>query len=318
MKNCQICNKEFDSINNLCKHLKQHAITPYYYFDVLVKKRGLQPLKFDLISRWHKVHLPDDQFDLTEKEYKSGFKYVTINEDGNRRKIQTHLYRMAKHLARPLEDNEIVYHLDGDISNNALENISFLPFTECESKSTKRGIKSRGKGKRGERNICSVMQEWWGSGEMRPTPSSGGWDDTGQFKMRGDIVSSDKVFPFSVEVKNREEWKLGALFTSNKSPIHKYWEQAADATIDTDLIPMITFTKNYHPTFVGLPYSLYESIGKQLYGFRYNKKMDVYITLIDEFVKYTKEDVLTSTLQLISKGERPWLVAEEGKANQKG
>lgn len=109
----------------------------------------------------------------------------------------------------------------------------------------KRGKGSREKGKRFERSIAKQISEWTGL-EARRTPMSGGYDKK---KFPGDIIISEE-FPICFELKNEEGWTLSQLLFSEKCLILKWWEQCKTEAKFAGKVPVLIFTKNFHPTLV--------------------------------------------------------------------
>ena len=109
----------------------------------------------------------------------------------------------------------------------------------------------RNKGATAERKLAKLFAAWWGSDFAR-TPLSGGFA-TAKFREDwnacGDLVTPDKSFPFCVESKKVEGWTLEQMLTSNKTLIHKWWEQVVNET-PPGKIPMLVFTKNHAPLYV--------------------------------------------------------------------
>lgn len=69
---------------------------------------------------------------------KDGYPEIYIGKSypyrpGGYRSIREHIYVMETHLERRLENNEVVHHIDGDKTNNSLENL-FLTTTEEHNK----------------------------------------------------------------------------------------------------------------------------------------------------------------------------------------
>jgi len=111
----------------------------------------------------------------------------------------------------------------------------------------------RQKGKRGEREVAAFLGTWWGYVEpgcvFKSTPGSGAWASKGAvrgaFKTSGDLVTTAKLFPFTVEVKFREGFQLHTLLVGRKSPVWGWWNQACAQAAETTppSIPMLWFRK---------------------------------------------------------------------------
>lgn len=95
------------------------------------------------------------------------------------------------------------------------------------------GKHSRTKGASNERALAKQFKEWWGEGEWARTPSSGGWATPQHregFRAVGDIMTTDRSFPFCIEAKKQEKWHLEQLLTNDKCIIWEWWQQAVDET----------------------------------------------------------------------------------------
>lgn len=116
----------------------------------------------------------------------------------------------------------------------------------------RRAIHGRNKGNAAEREIAKKIQEWWGSVEpsakfMR-SPGSGGWSTSevrSEFKAHGDIITTATRFPFSIEVKRREQWTLKQLIKYPPSgPVWGWWIQCQVDAIEAQKEPLMVFRKN--------------------------------------------------------------------------
>lgn len=114
----------------------------------------------------------------------------------------------------------------------------------------KKRVNGRQKGATAERKLAKLFSAWWGS-EFTRTPMSGGFA-TARFRedwnAQGDLVTPDKGFPFCVESKKVEGWTLEQLLTSNKTLVHKWWEQTVRES-GSNLTPLLVFTKNRAPLY---------------------------------------------------------------------
>lgn len=121
-------------------------------------------------------------------------------------------------------------------------------------------MNGRAKGCRGEREVAKLIAEWWGSvepgGEFVRTPSSGGWATPqlrGAFRAAGDLMTTAATWPFTVEVKYRENWKDGTLLAGMKSPVWGWWAQAVKAAEEEGRQPMLWLRRSREPWRVMLP-----------------------------------------------------------------
>lgn len=118
------------------------------------------------------------------------------------------------------------------------------------------GVNGRKKGQTAERKLAKMFSAWWGS-EFTRTPLSGGFA-TAKFREDwnacGDLVTPDKSFPFCVESKKVEGWTLEQMLMSDKTHMHKWWEQTVTETPQGKL-PLLVFTKNHAPLYAMMRYT---------------------------------------------------------------
>lgn len=140
------------------------------------------------------------------------------------------------------------------------------------------GVNGRKKGQTAERKLAKLFAEWWGSDFAR-TPLSGGFA-TAKFREDwnacGDLVTPDKTFPFCVESKKVEGWTLEQMLTSDKTLMHKWWEQCVGETPEGK-IPLLVFTKNHAPLYAmmrtgDIPGHLYSSA--RMFGLAFETYMN--------------------------------------------
>ena len=120
---------------------------------------------------------------------------------------------------------------------------------------TAKRINSKEKGNRAERELTKKFAKWWDSKFYR-TPGSGSFATRGYslpegVDLSGDVVTTDKDFPFCVESKNFEGWNLEQLLTSPKCELKSHWQQTVRESPDNKL-PLLVFTRNYQPHFIML------------------------------------------------------------------
>jgi len=115
--------------------------------------------------------------------------------------------------------------------------------------------------KKAERDVAKELQDWWRRLEPRArfsrTPGSGGWAtarafDGARAKMRGDVtvVSGAVRWPFSVEVKFRDEVTPGAIerfLVGQRSVIDRWWRQCCAAAEKDGLRPLLVFRGDRMP-----------------------------------------------------------------------
>ena len=64
---------------------------------------------------------------------KRGYRWLYVTENGRRRARREHRVIMERHLDRRLEPWEAVHHIDGDPTNNTLENLEVVEFGKHSS-----------------------------------------------------------------------------------------------------------------------------------------------------------------------------------------
>lgn len=65
---------------------------------------------------------------------KRGYHWIYVTENGKRRAKRKHRDIMEKHLGRKLTPEEAVHHLDGNPSNNNIDNLQLITFQEHQEK----------------------------------------------------------------------------------------------------------------------------------------------------------------------------------------
>jgi len=108
-------------------------------------------------------------------------------------------------------------------------------------------VNGKQKGARGERDLVKRFANWYGS-EFYRTPGSGSFSTRGfhsdVVNMSGDVVTTDPHFPFCVESKLYQDWRLEhLLFETANSKFHSWWEQTTRET-PLGFIPLLCFRKN--------------------------------------------------------------------------
>ncbi|MDE2099190.1 MAG: hypothetical protein KGL39_18190 [Patescibacteria group bacterium] len=157
-------------------------------------------------------------------------------------------------------------------------------------------VNGRAKGKRGEREVARLLEEYWGRLEpgckFKSTPLSGGWsspDVREAFKTSGDLVTTAKLFPYVVEVKLRESWSLKNLVEGKPCPVWGWWEQAIKAAKEQKGIPMLWFRKNRWPWRIMIPESFFIRLGKLPVEIEWKQKLPTdwqpLVILASDFLK---------------------------------
>jgi hypothetical protein len=118
----------------------------------------------------------------------------------------------------------------------------------------------RAKGSVAEREVAALIQEWWRRLEPDAvfvrTPLSGGWGGPTvrkEFQAAGDLMSTSREFPFAVEVKRREGWKLDRVIAGKKSPVWGWWRQCQKAAVEMGKIPQMWMRQNRGLWLVMMP-----------------------------------------------------------------
>lgn len=111
----------------------------------------------------------------------------------------------------------------------------------------KKGVNGRRKGANYELKIAKLFGEAFGM-EFRRTPLSGGWAK-GNPGVSGDLVCMDLdpgAFPWHIECKRQEGWKLESIFTDKKEWLNTWWKQASDEC-PKGKRPVLVFGRNRVP-----------------------------------------------------------------------
>jgi hypothetical protein len=112
-------------------------------------------------------------------------------------------------------------------------------------------VNGRAKGSGFERKIAKILSNWSGH-DLRRTPLSGGWSRQNP-ETTGDIVSISKGadFPFSVECKNQEGWRMEAILLGKCKVFDDWWQQTIQ-NCPEHKVPMLVFSKAYSIDWVCL------------------------------------------------------------------
>ena len=114
---------------------------------------------------------------------------------------------------------------------------------------------SRDKGSRGELEVRDLLRAWWAPVEpglsIERAPSSGGWHAAAAFRAAGDlVVPAGARFPWSVEVKRREDWSLPSLLRGGQSPVWTWWAQATRDALRNRAWPLLWCRRSRSPWVV--------------------------------------------------------------------
>jgi Holliday junction resolvase len=127
---------------------------------------------------------------------------------------------------------------------------------------------SRRKGSVAEREIASLLQEWWRRVEpdckFVRVPLSGGWSTAnvrGELRASGDVMTTSTTFPFCVEVKRREGWSFDRMKQGMKSPVWEWWRQAQTQAAEQResghrVYPLLFIRQSRMEWFVLVPWSV--------------------------------------------------------------
>ena len=128
-----------------------------------------------------------------------------------------------------------------------------------DPKRVKAGKSSKLKGANYERKIAKLFEEWFRKYDpecsVARTPQSGGHSKLADdWDMAGDVTCSNEKFIFSIECKCNEAFDLRDLFRI-KGPLFTQWWKQCNKACPEGKIPLLVFTKNYHPDFIAMPAS---------------------------------------------------------------
>jgi len=188
----------------------------------------------------------------------------------------------------------LAYHYDRDKSTNQIGTIAIWLFAEVSSKQpAKKKIRSSNKGSRAERELAKRLEAWWGVGTFRRTPGSGSWD-RGEFRMKGDVIAEDEEFPFSIECKNDESWRWSTFLNGKMSGISSFWKQTLEQAEITSDVPLLVFTRNYHPSYVAMLPETRDKleIKQSMFSTTGHGEYTLCFTLLEELLKYDRNAII--------------------------
>lgn len=110
-------------------------------------------------------------------------------------------------------------------------------------------VNGKQKGATFERTIAKMFADAMGV-KLRRTPMSGGWSH-GNPETAGDLVCIDGEFPFCVECKCEEGWKLESLFTGSHRWFDNYWAQLT-RECPAGKEPVLVFNRARQPILAAL------------------------------------------------------------------
>jgi len=103
------------------------------------------------------------------------------------------------------------------------------------------GKMSRQKGARFEVEVAKQFTEWTGM-NVRRTPRSGAYGGENWKSLTGDLMF-DHDWPYVVELKNRESWKLEDVF-AGKGEVWEWWTKLREEATVAKKKPMLIIKKN--------------------------------------------------------------------------
>jgi hypothetical protein len=116
----------------------------------------------------------------------------------------------------------------------------------------KKKTNGKAKGARAELEVAKLLEAWWAPFEpgksFKRTPGSGGWAHghaaQKEFGTAGDIITKAEHFPWSIEIKRREDWSFDVFKAGKPSPVWGWWEQACRDAAKTGKRPMLWFRQS--------------------------------------------------------------------------
>ena len=117
---------------------------------------------------------------------------------------------------------------------------------------------SHRKGATGELEVRNYLQEWWSNAEpatkFNRAPLSGGWHAASDQQTAGDLlVTPGSKFPWSVEVKRRENWSPKHFIEGFASPVWTWWAQSIRDAATIGQHPMLWARRSMGNWFVLIP-----------------------------------------------------------------
>ena len=112
------------------------------------------------------------------------------------------------------------------------------------------GKMSKRKGNSFELSVAKAMSEWLGF-NVRRTPRSGAYGTEGVQSLTGDLMF-DFDFPYVVECKHRESWRLEDVF-AGKGEVWEWWAKLSEEAKAASKQPMLIIKRNRVEPMVILP-----------------------------------------------------------------
>ena len=124
-------------------------------------------------------------------------------------------------------------------------------------------VKGKQKGNEFELKVAKMLTEWSGC-EFHRTPASGALHWPNDARVVSDIVPPmelmEKGWPFSVECKKVEyDWNMISIL-QGKTEFWKHWEQCRGDAERENLVPLLVFSKNFHPICAAMQSSVFTAL----------------------------------------------------------
>lgn len=119
---------------------------------------------------------------------------------------------------------------------------------------------------------------------LRRTPMSGGWSHDNP-DVAGDLVCIEGSFPYCVECKCAEDWRLESLFTSSHKWFDDWWGQLLRECPD-GRIPLLVFSRARMPVFVAMRCDLTRVIATQAVLYVYTSNDTIAIIRLEDFLPW--------------------------------
>ena len=120
-------------------------------------------------------------------------------------------------------------------------------------------IRSKKKGKAGEKEVCALLESFFGKKFYRTLGSGadskifeGSQPEFITRNQAGDIVCEDQDFPFVVEVKRRGEISLWNILTGNDAELLSWIDQVEDDAKRVNKTPILFFRQDGKQWVFGL------------------------------------------------------------------
>lgn len=153
-------------------------------------------------------------------------------------------------------------------------------------------VNGRAKGAGFELRVAKLFSEAMGV-KLRRTPMSGGWSHDNP-EVTGDLVCVEGNFPFCVECKCEEGWRLESLFAPKHTWFDNYWAQLK-RECPADKIPLLVFSRARQPIFVAFYMSTGMWQGLSATGTIYLNSPDgpLVITLLEDLLYSIRNGLVT-------------------------